>query len=116
MIITKTVSDPWFSLIATGSKTIEGRLNKGDFKLLRIHDYIKFENNDLGFLRFVIVKITNRIHYRSFKKYLTSEQLTNTLPTVNNIKDGVDIYRKFYSKHNEREYGVLAIHFTISNN
>jgi ASC-1-like (ASCH) protein len=43
---TKNLSEPWFSLIKIGLKTCEGRLNKGDFSLMKKGDYIIFENND----------------------------------------------------------------------
>ena len=36
----KSVQEPWFSLIKTGIKTIEGRLCKGDFALMRAGDYV----------------------------------------------------------------------------
>ena len=35
MIYEKNLSEPWFSLIKLGLKTVEGRLNKGDFKELK---------------------------------------------------------------------------------
>ena len=49
--ITKNISEPWFSLIKIGLKTVEGRLNKGDFASLTKGDCIKFVNNELGFIR-----------------------------------------------------------------
>ena len=32
----KQVQEPWFSLIETGKKKVEGRLNKGVFKNLSV--------------------------------------------------------------------------------
>lgn len=39
-----TVKDPYKSLILSGEKTVEGRLNKGKFADLKIWDYLKFED------------------------------------------------------------------------
>ena len=47
----KNVSEPWFTLISLGIKTIEGRLNKGDFKEINEGDVIKWTNNDFNFTR-----------------------------------------------------------------
>ena len=43
----KNLSEPWFSLIHEGEKTIEGRLNKGDFANMVVGDIIVFTNNEL---------------------------------------------------------------------
>jgi ASC-1-like (ASCH) protein len=37
----KSVSEPWFSLISLGIKSIEGRLDKGDFQNMAIGDLVK---------------------------------------------------------------------------
>lgn len=38
---TETISEPWFSLISLGLKTVEGRKNKGRFKEMKIGDIIE---------------------------------------------------------------------------
>ena len=53
----KHLSEPWFSLINLKNKTIEGRLNKGDFKLMNVGDKITFYNDDFHH-RECVVKIT----------------------------------------------------------
>jgi ASC-1-like (ASCH) protein len=40
-----------------GVKTVEGRLNKGDFEKINVGDTIKFLNNEMGFHRQFTVKI-----------------------------------------------------------
>ena len=37
---TKHLSEPWFSLIKLRKKRVEGRLNKGDFSLMKKGDLI----------------------------------------------------------------------------
>lgn len=38
-IYQKNLSEPWFSLIKLKIKTVEGRLNKGDFAIINIGDF-----------------------------------------------------------------------------
>ncbi|UJR16116.1 hypothetical protein I4U23_003028 [Adineta vaga] len=48
-MIVKQLSEPWFSLIYCGKKTIEIRLDKGYFHELKPYDKIEFFNDELGF-------------------------------------------------------------------
>jgi ASC-1-like (ASCH) protein len=113
MIYKKSVSEPWFSLIKLKLKTYEGRLNKGDFAKLKLDDIIIFENNDFGINRKVKTKIIKMDKYNSFKNFLESKKITNCLPGIDNISDGIKIYYNYYSKENENQYGVLAIKLTV---
>ena len=45
----KNISEPWFSLIKLKIKSVEGRLNKGEFSKMKIGDIIEFSNEELGF-------------------------------------------------------------------
>ena len=94
----------WFEFIREGKKTIEGRLNKGKFKDLKINDTIIWNDT----FETKIIRITN---YDSFYKYLINEGLKNTLPSkdINSIEAGLNIYYKFYTPEMEKEFGVLAI-------
>lgn len=103
----KNVSEPWFSLIALGCKTIEGRLDTGDFAKMRPGDTITFQS---GPTQKVVVRITDTKHYSSFRDYLGGETLARALPTIANIDDGVEIYRQYYSEKDEKEHGVVAIY------
>ena len=112
-LITKNISEPWFSLIKDGLKTVEGRLNKGDFASLIKGDCIKVVNNDLGFMRNYTIKITSIHKYTSFKEYLEKEKLEKCLPGIDTIEDGVKVYYKYYSKEDEEKYKIVAIRFKI---
>ncbi len=103
------VSEPWFSLLKNKKKRIEGRLNKGTFTTLKKGEIIKFINNNDSFK----VKIKKIVKYNSFKDYLSQEGLKRTLPNINSIEDGVNIYYKYYTKEQEREYKVLAIYIKV---
>jgi len=112
-LLTKDISEPWFSLIKVGLKTVEGRLNKGDFAALTKGDCIKVVNNDLGFIRNYTIKITSIHKYTSFKEYLEKEKLEKCLPGIDTIEDGVKVYYKYYSKEEEEKYKIVAIRFKI---
>ena len=113
MIYEKNLSEPWFSLIKLGLKTVEGRLNKGDFKELKKNDIIKFINNDFPISRNFKVKIKSKKIYNTFSEYLTGERLQKCLPGIDTINEGVTIYYKYYKKSDEQQYNILAIRFKL---
>ena len=112
-IITKNINEPWFSLIKVGLKTVEGRLNKGEFASLIKGDYIKIVNIELGFIRNYTIKITSIHKYNSFREYLEKEKLEKCLPGIDTIEDGIKVYYKYYLKENEDKYKIIAIRFKI---
>ena len=107
----KSVSEPWFSLIALRIKKVEGRLNKGDFANMNIGDSITFTNNELGFDRKCKVEIKNITYYDTFQTYLENETLERCLPGIDNIEDGLRVYYKYYKKRDEVEYKIKAFTF-----
>ena len=110
---TKNVGEPWFSLIKLGLKSVEGRLNKGEFSKFKKNDVVVWTNNDFGNLRSVKTKIKSIRKYKTFNDYLSKEGLENCLPGFENIKNGENVYYKYYSKENEEEFGILAIRLQI---
>jgi ASC-1-like (ASCH) protein len=100
-----SVSEPWFSLMKHKKKRIEGRLNKGTFAELQKGEIVKFVNNNDSFT----VKIKKIIKYDTFKDYLSQEGLKRTLPNIKTIDEGCNIYYKYYTKEQEKEFKILAI-------
>ena len=111
MRFTKNVSEPWFSLIALGAKTVEGRLRKGDFLEAKEGDVVVWSNEELGFTRTHKTTITSTKTYVSFEKYLQGEGLLKCLPApgVTSVAKGVRVYRQFFDKKDESRLGVVAI-------
>jgi ASC-1-like (ASCH) protein len=107
--LVKHVSEPWFSLIAAGVKTVEGRLEKGDFVGLRPGATIVWTNDDLGFPRRAVTKVASTKRYPGFRAYLRGESVAKALPTVTSVEKGVSIYRQYYDAAAEKQHGVLAI-------
>ncbi len=104
----ENLSEPWFSLISLGLKTVEGRKNKGKFKEMQVGDIVEWVNND--FLpRKVYTKITGKSEYKTFAEYLENEGLDNCLPGIPSLEHGLSVYFKYYTKEDEAEFGVIAI-------
>jgi ASC-1-like (ASCH) protein len=106
------VSEPWFSLMKNKKKKIEGRLNKGTFAELKKGEIVKFVNNNNSFK----AKIKKIVKYNTFEDYLSQEGLKRTLPNkpkVISIDEGCDIYYKYYTKEQEKEYKILAIYIKV---
>ena len=110
MIYRKHLSEPWYTLVKTGKKTVEGRLNSGDFALLCVGDSIVwYDDNDESF-RTVIVSISC---HKSFASMLKAQTLKRTLPGISTIAKGVDIYMEFYP---DESPGVLAFLLQVMQN
>ena len=104
----ENVSEPWFTLISLGIKTIEGRLNKNRFKEMKISDIVEWSNNDFG-PRSVLTRIVKKTNYDSFENYLRTEGMYKCLPGIDGVPNGLNVYYKYYTKENEKEFGVIAI-------
>ncbi len=104
----ENVSEPWFSLISLGLKTVEGRKNKGRFKEMNVNDVIEWTNNDFK-PRSVLTKITKKKEYNTFKEYLETEGLNKCLPGIPTIEHGLSVYFKYFTKEDEEQFGVVAI-------
>ena len=107
----KHLSEPWFSLMKLKIKTVEGRLNKNDFAIMNVGDFITFTNEDLGFYREFKMEIKQISYYDTFESYLKNESLEKCLPGIDNIEDGLNVYYKYYKKSNELEYKIKALTF-----
>ena len=102
---TKFVSEPWFGYIKSGKKTVEGRKNTGDFEKMQSGDIVKWIHSD----EYVLTKIVSKKVYKTFKEYLETEGLSNCLPGIDTIEDGIKVYYKYYTPEDEAKYGVIAI-------
>jgi ASC-1-like (ASCH) protein len=107
----KNVSEPWFSLINKKIKTVEGRLNKGDFAKMNVGDFIVFTNNESDFEQKFKVQIKNISSYDTFEAYLEDKKLEKCLPGIDTMEDGLEVYYKYYTKSDEQEFKIKAFEF-----
>ena len=99
--------EPYYTFVKNGQKTVEGRLIKGKYAEMNVGDHIVVQKEDES--ESFEVEITALNKYLTFRDMLMSEGLTNVLPDAGDVDDGVSIYRQFYTKEQEVEYGVIAI-------
>jgi ASC-1-like (ASCH) protein len=106
------LSEPWFTLISLGLKTVEGRKNKGIFKEMKVGDIIQWTNDDFD-NRTVLTKLIKKVEYDTFADYLNNEGLENCLPGMPSLEHGLSVYFKYFTKEDEKEFGVIAIHLEL---
>lgn len=105
MIWTVYLKERPFNDILNNKKTIEGRLNKGIFSEMKINDSIIFINKQ----KKINVKIANIRNFESFEKMLIELPFENILPSINNFKEGVELYNSLYNENKIKKYGVVAL-------
>jgi ASC-1-like (ASCH) protein len=114
MIFEKSLKQNWFDLIKSGLKTVEGRLNKGDFANIKpgdlIHFYSNKDTNKSDLVKTLVVSIKE---YNTFREMITKERLKYVLPGIKTINDGVLIYDSIYPKEIQQNYKVLAIRLKL---
>lgn len=106
------VANPWFNLIKDGKKTVEGRLKKPPFSLMKENDIIKVNlsrKEGEPYIDPFYIKVIKTNEYKTFSDMITKKGLENVLPGIKNIDDGVAVYRQFYPEDKEKQFEVLAI-------
>lgn len=78
-------------------------MNKGKFKDLKVGDKLSIGPDEKIF----IVKQINC--YDNFRDMIVGEGVSNVIPDKNTIEEAEAVYYKFYTKEQEKEFGVLAI-------
>ena len=106
------LSEPWFTLISLGLKTVEGRKNKGNFKEMQIDDIIEWENDNFK-ERKILTKIIGKAEYKTFAEYLETEGLDKCLPGMPSLEHGLSVYYKYFTKEDEAKFGVVAIRIEL---
>jgi len=101
--ISINIQEPYYSLILQGKKTVEGRLNKDKFATIRVGDILELEPEKIKFV------IDEKNIYKNFRVMLKKEGIVNVVPDKNSIDEAVAVYYKFYTKEQEKEFGVVAI-------
>lgn len=129
-VVDINVQEPWFTAIASGRKTVEGRLNRGRFASMAPGTQLSIsraptsrpsggeapppaadtEEQQPAAVAAVVRCVAR---YSSFEEYLTREGLAVTLPGVHTVAEGVAVYRQFYSEADEVQCGVAAVHIQL---
>ena len=105
MIYRMKLQNEPFKQIKKEIKKIEIRLNDEKRKIFEINDYIEFTN--ITTLEIMFVKITNLCHFESF------EDLFNYFDKSTLGCGSYEEMYKYYSKEEEKKYGVLGIEIKV---
>ena len=103
------VKNTYYNLIKSGKKKYEGRLNKGLFTTVKLHDIINWENGDES----VATKVLNIYKFDTFSNAIVNVGLMNILPNMKNLEDGVNVYKEFYTDEDEKKYEVLIFELIL---
>ncbi|CAO2146241.1 unnamed protein product [Urochloa humidicola] len=96
------VQEPYFTQLKAVAKTVEGRLATGNYNRIT-------QGSLLLFNKCLLLNVEAVRKYSSFSEMLQAEKISNVLPGISSIQEGVKVYRKFYTEEKENSYGVLAI-------
>ncbi|KAF0891509.1 hypothetical protein E2562_009916 [Oryza meyeriana var. granulata] len=96
------VQEPYFTQLRAGAKKVEGRLAAGNYNRIG-------EGSLLLFNKCLLLNVQAVRKYGSFSEMLQAEMISEVLPGISSIEEGLGVYRKFYTEESESLYGVLAI-------
>jgi ASC-1-like (ASCH) protein len=107
--------------VKNGTKTIEGRLCRDQYKKYKIGDRVNLRAdyyNDANILvrqapDQVLIEITDLQRFCSLKEMLEQLGFKKFIPGANSIEEALQVYRRFYLPEEENRYGALAIHFKV---
>jgi ASC-1-like (ASCH) protein len=104
-------SEPYFTFLKNGQKTVEGRVRKGKYAEIKPGEEIEVSNNEETDK--VLVSVKRVTPYQSIKEMLTKEDFKKLLPDIDTVYQGIEIYRKFYTTEEEKQFGMVAIEVEI---
>lgn len=108
------LQDKYYNYILNGTKKIEIRLNDEKRKNIKIGDKIIFQklsNTDEYFK----VRVTKLLNYNSFLEILNDFDIEILSDKNMTYEELLSTLRTFYTKEEEKEYGVLGIMFELDN-
>mgnify|MGYP001586779436 CR=1 FL=1 len=106
-------AEPYFTFLKNGQKTIEGRIKKGWYRFVKIGDHIIVYNEEETDSCETLVKDVKT--YSSIREMLEGEDFKKLLPDAETVEQGIEIYKKFYTEEQEKEFGVVAIEVELIN-
>lgn len=103
------LSEPYYSLVKSGEKTVEIRVYDKKRQELKKGDKINFTKRDgKGKIEKTIKKIQIS---KNFETALKRSTLRKAMPNICKIKEGVEIYNSFPNyKEDSKKYGVISIY------
>ncbi len=101
------VSEPWYTYLVNGTKTVEGRKASPKWISTLQSGYSLKITNGIG--NYFILVITEIHRYQSIREYLEKEGLERCLPGVTSLELGERIYRQWSTEEELAQYDFLGI-------
>ena len=106
-MISLNVQQTYYDAIASGTKTIEGRLAKAKYLELRSGDAVTFSNDDNTSS---LTKTVKAVYcYPTFEDAFREQDFKRAVPTANTVEDAIRVYEQFYPESAQQEHGVVFI-------
>lgn len=99
------LTDPWFEYVKTGQKIYEGRR----FLNFDIGDILRISHRTNPELEPFRVKIKNVLRFKTFEEALNVLNMSEVLPGVQTVQEGVEIYYQFVSLKTQEAEGICMI-------
>lgn len=111
-MITLSLLPQYFDLIASGKKTVEGRINTEKFAALKIGDGIAFTRGHTEKRLVCAVKSIHR--YKDFRSMLIGENIEHMLPGIVDLDQAVALYESLPGyKEKVQMYGAIAMGISL---
>lgn len=112
------LKEPYYSQVLSKVKTVEGRINSGQFRNIEIGQKITFTNQHTkASQKEACCKIVGKRVYKSFDEMLKQEGLKKCLPDAKTLDEGIRIYNNLpgFRERAERS-GVVALEISLIEN
>jgi ASC-1-like (ASCH) protein len=100
------VQQKYYDFIKSGKKTIEGRLAKDKYRLVKVGDEIVFENDTKEELR---KKVVGLYVFSTFRDAFQMLDYRLAIPDAQSIDEAVAIYEQFYTLEEQKTNNVIFI-------
>ncbi|WP_068468658.1 ASCH domain-containing protein [Candidatus Protochlamydia phocaeensis] len=97
--------EPWFSLLKSGIKPVEGRKNSLKYRSIRAGDRIEFYCGQEAF-QADVVRLTP---FATLADYLQQVGVENALPGVSSLEEATRIYLQWNTQEDIAHWGFLGI-------
>lgn len=101
--------EPWFSLLRSGKKKVEGRKNSAKYHTIAVQDTIEFYCDDERFT----CTVTALKMFQSIEDYLHTVTFQAALPGIQSFEEAVRIYQQWNTPEEIEQHGFLAIFIQI---
>ncbi len=105
--LTINCDEPWFSLLQSGQKPVEGRKGKQKYKQLKHGDKLCFQCT--GTKKSFLATVEKIDYFASINEYLEKVTLDKALPGITEYKKALEIYYQWNTIEEIQDLGFIGI-------